>query len=244
MARNTSRGRFVLSLAITLPIAVLAGYVILEFFIHYVMGFLTGSSALDDLMVGHAYLIASFLLGLILTVLNWRKVDELIARYGIPGIVTADDSNPADSKKTAVPKPDVSISLFVTVKNRDKFEQRKVFAGRFTIERLRETLQDKGKTKVILTAANGSKLVIARADQYALSHDLDPNSLFIKLIRNGKVVFHLETISGEQGSYVSDSERRKATCNFRLVHISTGGPQIGTLQFFGTEKNMRKLFYA
>lgn len=244
MARNTSRGRTLLSLAVTLPIAVLAGYVILEVFINYVMGFLTGSSALDDLMVGHAYLIASFLLGLILTVLNWRKVDALIARYGIPGIVTADDDNPADAKKKAAPEPDVSISLFVTVKNRDLIEQRKVFAGRFTIERLRETLQDKGKTKVILTAANGSKLVIARADQYALSHDLDPNSLFIKLIRNGKVVFHLETVSGEQGSYVSDSERRKATCNFRLVHISTGGPQIGTLQFFGTEKNMRKLFYA
>lgn len=99
MARNTSRGRTLLSLAVTLPIAVLAGYVILEVFINYVMGFLTGSSALDDLMVGHAYLIASFLLGLILTVLNWRKVDALIARYGIPGIVSADDGNPADAKE-------------------------------------------------------------------------------------------------------------------------------------------------
>lgn len=244
MARKDSAARKLLAIALTLPLATLAGYLILEFLIHYVLEWLSGSTALDDLMVGYSYLIASFLLGCILTVLNWRKTEGLIDKYGIPGLVDAEET--LAKKKKAKRVPQVSVSLLVNIKDRrsDKITARKVFVGMFPIERIQETLSEKGKPKVSLKAKNGRKLVLSNSAFFKHSHDLEPGSLFVKLIRQGKVVFHLETLTGKPGDFVSNSDTGNSTCTFQLSHLSA--PELGMvarLQFFGTTKDMRKLFF-
>lgn len=232
-----------LAVAILIPIGTLIGYIILEILIHYVMGFLSGSSALDDLMIGHAYLIISFLIGSILTVLYRQKVAELIYRNGLPFIMSgSEDEDNNDSPKNI---PHVSVVLFVKVEDKRSKEGRIVFSGNFGIERLRETIHRKAKPKVVLSAKNGVKLVIARAAHYSQSSDIDPDTLFVKLIRKGKVVFHLETIAFEDGQYSSNAETGNAACTYKLVHISCSDSfPVATLQFFGKTKEMRKLFFA
>ena len=243
MKSNLTRAQKLAAFAITLPVGMLAAWLILEVLIYRIIGGLTGMYVLDDIMVGTTYQIVIVMLGITIAILYWRRVAALIANHGIPGITPANYSGEKIVADKDLPK--VSIELVVHVKKRDKAETRVVFQGLFPIDKIRNTLFGE-RVSVKLKANSGAKLILAGADQFHLSEGLNENSVFVKLIRDGRVVFHLETVPGSTGSYSRNIETEKAKCIYNLIHIGLGanGPQVAQLRFNGSLKDMDRLFYS
>lgn len=241
MTSNLTKAHKYSVIGALLIILVVASYFILNFLIYTVIGGLTDSYALDDLMVGYTYHIVSFLLGLTLTVLFWRPTLAFVAKNGIPGLV------PKES--CGVNKPEctekIQVYLLVTVVEDGKRKQKTFFTGQFPVDKIQRTLFGDGKPKISLLAKRGGRLTLARSDNFDLSSGLDNIALFVKLARKRKTLFHFESVAGNTGSFSSNQERATAKCVYPLVHLGCQDDNaVASLVFSGKLKPMRSLFFS
>lgn len=231
------------AVVITLPVATLASYVILEILFYWFMGELLEAPEIDELLYGITYWLVSFMLGIVLTIFTWRNVAQVIARTGIPGLVPANEE-PEDEKSQVIETVQVYLEVFVKDKGSEIFKSKPFFHGTFSMERIWKTLFGNGKPKVNLVRNDRKRLTLARPEAFKASEGIDEKAIFVKFSQGGRVFYHFETLAGDTGTYNEQNEQDYASCKFQLVHIGCDSSMVtGFLTITGTKANMRNLFF-
>ena len=224
-----------------LVVGTIASYFFLNLLIYWVIGGLTDSYALDDLMVGYTYHIVSFLLGTTLTLLFWRKVLEKIARHGIPGLVPKEECG-ADRPECT---EKVQVYLRVSIVEDGKRKQKTFFSGQFSVDKIRSTIFGEGKPKITLLSKRGQRLSLARSENFVLSDGLEDTALFVKLVQRKKTLFHFQSLPRNRGSFSNNTEKETAKCVYSLVHLGCEDSDVvASLVFQGKTKPMKSLFFS